>query len=261
MFRRGLRTVLLFAGFVLAAFLFWSVVSQREASALDVVEAPAPDETPVDAVTPAAPVDTLPASEPLPPPPDPVDSTVPAPAEADATTPAPPADGPTEPVAPVDQTTARPAPPPVTETPRTGVAGHALPSTNAAPPAPAPDSAVAVSARVEDESSRTRRVVATVHRAASASATTLAAAPAPEPISTPPAQPSGNPSMPLTPGAPAAGSGGGDISPSSRSVSSNMLLAAFFIAAGVILTMSWRVVITERLLRLPFVFSAVARPG
>src|SRR5690606_30141823 len=152
--------------------------------------------------------------------------------------------------------------PPATETPRPAVSGgQALPAALLEPQEAAPDGVVTTAPRVDDESTRTHHAVATVHRAASASATTMAAATPAQPTSTPPAQPPGAPSMPLTPGAPAAGSGGGDISQNSRSVGSNVLLAAFFIAAGVILTMSWRVVITERLLRLPFVFSTVARPG
>jgi hypothetical protein len=40
-----------------------------------------------------------------------------------------------------------------------------------------------------------------------------------------------------------------------------VLPAAFLAAAGLVLARSWRLVVTERTLRLPVVFSTVARPG
>jgi hypothetical protein len=76
---------------------------------------------------------------------------------------------------------------------------------------------------------------------------------------------------PIAPGSPASApfgptpatsfvSGGFD-SQGLRNAGSSLLFAAFLVAAGLFLARSWRRIVTDRLLRLPVVFSTVARPG
>jgi hypothetical protein len=58
-----------------------------------------------------------------------------------------------------------------------------------------------------------------------------------------------------------AASSGSDLTQNLRTAGSSLLLAALLVAAGLILARSWRLVVTDRLLRLPIVFSTLARPG
>ena len=66
--------------------------------------------------------------------------------------------------------------------------------------------------------------------------------------------------FPPAPGMPTA-SIGSDLIQNLRTAGSSLLLAAFLAAAGLILARSWRLIVTDRLVRLPIVFSTVARPG
>jgi hypothetical protein len=66
---------------------------------------------------------------------------------------------------------------------------------------------------------------------------------------------------PLDPAPLSTSSGSSALVQSLRDAGSSVLLAAFLAAIGFALARSWRLIVSDRLVRLPIVFSTVARPG